>query len=124
MMLANLRRFRPRTYRFAQEQAAIEAWLALTVAASGTSAALALEVAQCADLLKGYGDTLKRGAANYAEIEARVIRPALDGRLPLRRAADAVASARAAALADPDGESLARCLGEIEAMGHLDVAAE
>ena len=45
-----------------------------------------------------------------------VIAPALAGRLPLARAIDAIASARAAALADPDGASLDRCL-EIESGG-------
>src|SRR5262249_9656609 len=63
LMLARLRRFRPRTYRYAQEQAAIEAWLGLIVAAAAKSAELALEIAQCARLIKGCGDTWKRGAA-------------------------------------------------------------
>jgi indolepyruvate ferredoxin oxidoreductase, beta subunit len=123
-MLAKLRRFRPRTFRYANEQAAIEAWLKLTLAAAQISAALALEVAECAQLLKGYGDTLKRGAANYAAIEAAVIRPALAGALAPARAVDAIASARTAALADPEGESLAECLAEIEAVRQLDIAAE
>src|SRR5262249_35978779 len=64
LMLAKLRRFRPRTYRYQQEQAAIEAWLALIAAGAAKSTALALEIAECARLIKGYGDTLKRGAAN------------------------------------------------------------
>jgi indolepyruvate ferredoxin oxidoreductase, beta subunit len=124
LMLAKLRAFRPRSYRYQQEQAAIEAWLALIRAAAGKSGALALEIAECARLIKGYGDTLKRGAANYAAIEAQVIRPALSGAMPLARAIDAVASARTAALADPEGESLAKCLAEIAQVRQLDVAAE
>jgi indolepyruvate ferredoxin oxidoreductase beta subunit len=64
-------------------------------------------------LIKGYGDTLKRGAANYATIERQVIQPVLAGTIPLPRGVDAVASARVAALADPEGESLAKCLAEI-----------
>jgi indolepyruvate ferredoxin oxidoreductase, beta subunit len=124
LMLAKLRRFRPRTSRYAREQATIEAWLKLTLAAAQISAPLALEVAACAQLLKGYGDTLKRGGANYAAIEAAVIRPALSGALPPQRAIDAIASARAAALADPEGEALAMCLAEIEATCQLHIAAE
>jgi indolepyruvate ferredoxin oxidoreductase beta subunit len=116
LLLAGLRRFRPRSYRYQQEQAAIEAWLALIVAAAARSAPLALEIAACARLLKGYGDTLKRGAANYAAIERQVIRPILAGTIPLSRGIDAVASAAAAALADPEGESLAKCLAEIGQM--------
>ena len=85
---------------------------------------LALEIAECARLIKGYGDTLKRGAANYATIEAQVIRPVLAGAMPLARGIDAIASARAAALADPDGESLAQCLAEIAQVRALGMAAE
>jgi indolepyruvate ferredoxin oxidoreductase, beta subunit len=124
LMLAKLRRFRPRSYRYREEQTAIEAWLALIAAASAKSAALALEIAQCARLIKGYGDTWKRGAANYASIEARVIRPVLAGRIAAARGIDAIASARTAALLDPDGESLARCLADIERSPGLGIAAE
>jgi len=124
LMLAKLRRFRPRSYRYRQEQAAIEAWLALIAAAAAKSAPLALEIAECARLIKGYGDTLKRGAANYVTIEAQVIRPVLAGAIPLDRGIDAIASARAAALADPDGESLAQCLAGIAQVRALGVAAE
>ena len=124
LMLAKLRRFRPRTYRYAQEQAAIEAWLGLIVAASAKSAELALEIAECARLIKGYGDTWKRGAANYAEIESRVIRPVLAGQVSLPRGIDAIASARTAALLDPEGEALAKCLADIERSPGLGIAAE
>ena len=124
LMLAKLRRFRPGSYRYREEQTAIEAWLGLIAAASAKSAALALEIAQCARLIKGYGDTWKRGAANYARIEAQVIRPVLAGRIAVARGIDAVTSARTAALLDPDGESLARCLADIARSPGLDIAAE
>jgi indolepyruvate ferredoxin oxidoreductase beta subunit len=54
----------------------------------------------------------------------RVIRPALAGQIPSARAADAVASARTAALVDPDGESLTKCLAEIDGQPALRIAAE
>jgi indolepyruvate ferredoxin oxidoreductase, beta subunit len=123
LLLAKLRRLRPRTYRYREEQAAIEAWLGLIAAASAKSAALALEIAECARLIKGYGDTWKRGAANYAAIEARVIRPVLAGRIAVARGIDAIASARTAALLDPEGEGLARCLADIERSPDLGIAA-
>src|SRR6516162_3967335 len=63
-LLAKLRRWRPKSYRFQQEQHAIEAWLRLIAEAARLSGDLALEVAECARLIKGYGDTLKRGSAN------------------------------------------------------------
>jgi indolepyruvate ferredoxin oxidoreductase, beta subunit len=124
LMLAKLRRLRPYGHRYAQEQAQIESWLALIAQAARLSAGLALEVAECARLIKGYGDTHARGLANYATIEARVIRPALAGDIPPARAADAIASARTAALIDPDGESLGKCLAELDGQTAFGVAAE
>jgi indolepyruvate ferredoxin oxidoreductase beta subunit len=124
LMLAKMRRIRPYGIRYAQEQEQIESWLRLIVEAAHRSTDLASEIAECARLIKGYGDTHARGLANYRAIEARVIRPALDGTLPVAHAADAVASARTAALKDPEGESLARCLAEIEARVALPIAAE
>ncbi|HLL26557.1 MAG TPA: indolepyruvate oxidoreductase subunit beta family protein [Xanthobacteraceae bacterium] len=123
-LLTKLRAFRPRTHRFIEEQAAIESWLDLIAAAAGISPSLALEVAECARLIKGYGDTHKRGAANFHLIETRVIRAALAGEIAAARATDAVASARTAALVDPEGESLARCLAEIEGRSAFRAAAE
>jgi indolepyruvate ferredoxin oxidoreductase beta subunit len=122
--LAKLKRFRPKSWRYAEEQAVIEAWLARIVAAARLSADLALEVAECARLIKGYGDTWKRGFANYQTIEARVIVPVLEGRILVRTGIDAIASARAAALLDPEGESLAKALAAIDAQVALPLAAE
>jgi indolepyruvate ferredoxin oxidoreductase beta subunit len=122
--LAKLRRFRPKSWRYAEEQRAIEAWLARVLAAARLSGDLALEVAECARLIKGYGDTWKRGASNYATIEARVILAVLEGRIPVRAGIDAIASARTAALIDPEGESLAKALAAIESQVALPIAAE
>ena len=63
--LAKLRRFRPKSWRYAEEQLVIEAWLKRVTAAAKLSPELALEVAECARLIKGYGDTWKRGFGNY-----------------------------------------------------------
>ena len=123
-LLAKLRRWRRKSYRFQEEQRSIEAWLGRVIEAARLSADLALEVAECARLIKGYGDTLKRGSANYRLVEARIIDPVLAGRMPPARALDAIASARAAALADPEGEGLTRCLAEIKAQAIASIAAE
>jgi indolepyruvate ferredoxin oxidoreductase beta subunit len=122
--LARLKRFRPKSWRFAEEQSAIEAWLARVVAAAELSGDLALEVAECARLIKGYGDTWRRGASNYATIEARIIAPVLEGRMGVAQSIDAIASARTAALIDPEGESLAKALAAIDAQVSLPMAAE
>src|SRR5258708_39655016 len=76
-LLGKLRGWRPKSYRFQQEQHAIEAWLRLIAEAARLAGDLALEVAECARLIKGYGDTLNRGIANYRLIETPIIPPIL-----------------------------------------------
>jgi indolepyruvate ferredoxin oxidoreductase beta subunit len=112
-LLAGLRWWRPHTYRYIEEQAEIEHWLAQIRAAAPLSVDLAREIAEGARLIKGYGDTHKRGLANYRLITDQVIMPALAGKLTPRAAVDAVANARVAALADPDGETLSKTLAAI-----------
>jgi indolepyruvate ferredoxin oxidoreductase beta subunit len=114
-LLAGLKRWRKRSYRFIEEQSAIEAWLERIVAAARVSPRLAREIVECARLVKGYGDTHRRGSANHATIMAELVDPALQGQIPVAFAADAVASARVAALADPEGDGLARTLADINA---------
>ena len=123
-MLAKLRGYRPKTFRYQEEQRAIETWLRMIAQAASLSADLALEIAECARLIKGYGDTHKRGTDNYRLIEREVMVPALAGNMPPRQAAEAIANARTAALLDPEGEALAKCLSDIEAAANRRVAAE
>jgi indolepyruvate ferredoxin oxidoreductase beta subunit len=123
-LIAKLRPRRPRTYRYEEEQRAIDAWLALIIEAAHQSADLALEITDCARLIKGYGDTHKRGVANYRLIEEHVMRPALAGHIPIQLAIDAIASARTAALVDPEGEGLAKCLAQIDTQSSRRIAAE
>jgi indolepyruvate ferredoxin oxidoreductase beta subunit len=122
--LASLRSWRPKTFRYAEEQAEIERWLGEIRSAQALSLDFAREIAESARLIKGYGDTFKRGLDNYHRIAAEVIAPALAGRMTPQAAADAVASARVAALADPDGESLSRTLALIASATTLRHAAE
>ncbi|MGH6996297.1 MAG: indolepyruvate oxidoreductase subunit beta family protein, partial [Stellaceae bacterium] len=72
--------------------------------------------------IKGYGDTWKRGIANYRAIFEHVVRPALARRLPVTIAADAVANARTAALADPEGVRFTAMLADIEKRTVLQAA--
>jgi indolepyruvate ferredoxin oxidoreductase beta subunit len=122
--LASLRWWRPKTHRYVEEQAEIERWLGEIRAAQALGLDFAREIAESARLIKGYGDTFKRGLGNYHRIAAEVIAPALAGRMTPQAAADAVASARVAALADPDGESLSRTLASIASATTLRHAAE
>jgi indolepyruvate ferredoxin oxidoreductase alpha subunit len=123
-ILAKLRRFRPRSWRFQEEQREIETWLKLIARTAPLSAALAIEIAECARLIKGYGDTHERGSDNYRVIVAQVIEPTLAGQMPVRQAADAIASARTAALLDPEGEALSKCLAALSSPPAHAIAAE
>jgi indolepyruvate ferredoxin oxidoreductase beta subunit len=123
-LLAKLRPLRRKTYRYQEEQRAIEAWLGLIAEAAPLSAELALEIAECARLIKGYGDTHKRSTGNYRLIERELILPALAGAMPPHDAAEAIANARTAALVDPEGEALAKCLAEIQSRSIRSMAAE
>ena len=107
-LLRAMRRWRPRLSRHAVEQAAIERWLRALQQALPRSAELALEVALAGNLIKGYGDTHRRGHRHLSllldEVES--------GRQPdPLQLAQRLRSGRAAALADPSGHALADTLG-------------
>jgi indolepyruvate ferredoxin oxidoreductase beta subunit len=108
--LAGLRPWRPLSYRYREEQALIERWLERVAQAASRDTALALEVAECARLIKGYGGTHRRGKANFlAIVDALVENPATPN---LREQAAAIRKAREAALADPEGKHLGQALGK------------
>ena len=102
--LGGLRRVRRRTWRYQQEQRLIDEWLVDIRACAEKSSAHALEVAACANLIKGYGSTHRRGIRNYHAIRAALIAPVLEG--AMAPDPESLAGARDAALADPDGEKL------------------
>ena len=108
--LAWLKPWRPYSYRYREEQQLIERWLALVGEAARRDAALAFEVAECARLVKGYGETHRRGKANFlAIVDALVENPAT---ADAREQAVAIRKARDAALADPEGKALGSALGK------------
>ncbi|MBI2753589.1 MAG: 2-oxoacid:acceptor oxidoreductase family protein [Betaproteobacteria bacterium] len=108
--LAWLKPWRPRSLRYAEEQALIERWLGAVREAAPKSAALAFEIAACAGLLKGYGDTHRRGLANFLAIFDALVEnpPTADS----SEQAAAIRKAREAALADPEGLALEKNLGK------------
>jgi indolepyruvate ferredoxin oxidoreductase beta subunit len=108
--LAWMRPLRPTSYRYREEQALIERWLGLVAEAAKRDAALAWEVAECARLIKGYGETHRRGKGNFlAIVDALVENPATAG---AAEQALAIRKAREAALADPEGKALGTTLGK------------
>lgn len=113
-MLARLRPWRRGTFRYEAEQAAIEAWLGLVrQAADRGDTALAIEVAELARLIKGYGDTNLRGQITYGRIVEALVLPALGGPESSQAAAPAVRAAREAALSDPEGKGLDAALATV-----------
>jgi indolepyruvate ferredoxin oxidoreductase beta subunit len=107
--LARLKPWRPKSLRYAEEQALIERWLAAVRDATPRSTALALEIVACAGLLKGYGETNRRGRSNFlAILDALVENPAA---ADSAAQAAAIRKAREAALADPEQKALEQTLG-------------
>ena len=103
--LGRMRWLRRRSLRFHDENALQERWLAAIARAAGDDYGLAVEVAACARLIKGYGSTYHRGRGNFLRILESVVEPMLaDG--PSGDAAAAVRDAIRAALADADGKQL------------------
>ena len=108
--LSWLKPWRPYSYRFQEEQELIERWLAKVRESAARSIPLALEIAECARLIKGYGETHRRGKANFlAILDALVENPATAD--PAEQA-KAIRKAREAALADPEGKALGGALGK------------
>ncbi len=104
LMLCGLRSLRPlrrHMSRYIEEQQGIETWLAAVEAA--LPGPLALEIALCGNLVKGYGETSRRGHRNLDAILKEVGAGAT---------AETVRAARVAALADPEGRQLSAAIGQ------------
>jgi indolepyruvate ferredoxin oxidoreductase beta subunit len=112
--LRSLRPLRRRTSRYAFEQAMIERWLDAVRRTLALSPRLAFELALCGNLVKGYGETSERGHRNLGAVldDMRgLLAASTRDAASLDAAAARVRSAREAALADPEGRTLARALG-------------
>jgi indolepyruvate ferredoxin oxidoreductase, beta subunit len=103
--LAGLRRWRRKTLRYSQEDRRIERWLELIARIARQNYALAVEVADCQQLVKGYGETHERGTASFDAILADV-----QDWQQRQDAAGRVRTLRAAALADDQGIALSKAL--------------
>lgn len=119
--MARMRFLRKRSWRWRQEIENIDRWLDLTAKAAQVDHAFGLEVAECANLIKGYGSTYRRGLGNFERIMSHLVEPAITS---ARDAAEDLAEARKAALADPNGKALAATLGPPPEPAALPAAAE
>ncbi|WCB93366.1 hypothetical protein DSM104299_02079 [Baekduia alba] len=100
-VMARVRPLRPRSFRFAREQAAIDQWMGRALVTARTDADLAREIVECQRVLKGYGATYEHGSESFAKLMQAAGR--LDG---AKDAASRLADLRAAALADEGGAAL------------------
>ena len=125
-LLAGLRWWRPRTLRYAEETEWVERWLDLVERTLAQDAEAAKAVVASAALVKGYGETMKRGLKNWTLLANFVIEPFLVGKLPHNQFADAVTQGRIAALKDPDsGKPLGALIEFLRALPHSPrIAAE
>jgi indolepyruvate ferredoxin oxidoreductase, beta subunit len=103
--LAHLRRWRRKTLRYSEEDQRIGRWLDLIGQTARQDYALAVEIAECQRLVKGYGETHERGTASF-----NAILTDLNDRPQRREAAARVRTLCAAALADDEGSELSKAL--------------
>jgi indolepyruvate ferredoxin oxidoreductase beta subunit len=99
--VARLKPIRRRSLRFNLEQERIESWLSTINEVMAYDYQLAAEVAEVANVIKGYGSTHHNGWANF-----ELIMKHLEGIKKNAEAASAIASLRKAALADENGVKL------------------
>lgn len=102
--VSRMRGMRRTTLRFKLEDARIKEWLDEVQRAAAHNPLLALELAQCQRLVKGYSDTHARGLANYRRVMNAV---KAEG---ARMAPATLRDLRDAALADEHGKALDKAL--------------
>ena len=106
--MAHTRAWRLSSLRHREEDARIRDWLATLAELAPRNYELAVEMAACQQLVKGYGETFERGLARFRAIAEAL--PALRGGTD---PASAVRELRAAALADEDGGEFAAALARL-----------
>lgn len=110
-LMAKLRVIRRSSLIYQIENGHIEAWLEAVSASATGDYDLAVELAHCGGLVKGYGSTRERGNGNMQKI-LKLLQQTPD------LAAGTVAELREAALADDEGEAFALVSGGISSARH------
>jgi len=104
--VAAMKRWRLSTMRYAEENRRIEEWLQRIAATAQRNPELAVELAQCQRLVKGYSDTHERGIRNYDTVMRAVERAGA------QLAPATLRELRDAALADEHGHKLQAALAQ------------
>lgn len=108
--MSALRRFRRGTLRFKVENERIEAWLGQIGSIAPRDYDLAVELAECQTLVKGYGDTHERGWSSFSQISE--LAPKLVGD---PQSAARLRILREAALSDDNGVQLKHAISQLAA---------
>ena len=108
-IVAAMKPLRPRSLRYIDEQKRVTEWLERVVAIVPQDYPLAVEIANCLGLVKGYGDTHESGRKKYETLMALL--PKLRER---GGAAQTLTGLRKAALADETGDALKKALAAIQ----------
>ena len=106
--IASLRPWRRISFRYKREMGHIDGWLARISNAAPLSYDLAVEIARCQRLIKGYGDTHARGMKSFNSIME-----ALDSIEADEKTADTVRELSEAALADEHGSALEAAIDKV-----------
>lgn len=119
-LIARLKRMRRRSLRWAAECERHELWLKQVAAVASRDYTLAVELARCLELVKGYGDTHDRAVKKFQTVMS--VLTALEQRAG---AAMHLAALRKAADADETGEALKRKLADTfdDSYGRMGAAA-
>ncbi len=108
--VAGLRRSRLKSLRHEREMNHVECWLGrIQQACENANNELAVEIAQCQRLIKGYSDTHVRGQSKFTQIMK-----AIDRLMQHPQAAEQVAALREAALAKADDDQLQTRLAAVD----------
>jgi len=99
--IARLKPIRPRSLRFNLEQQRMDLWVSIINREIANNYDLAYEIAECANLIKGYGDTHANGWRNFSLVMEQVDLLHNDSGVVAR-----ISELRKAALADDDGTKL------------------
>ena len=119
-----MRRWRPRTQKFHEEQVWLRRWLHLIEVTLARDSAAARELIATAKLVRGYGDTYKRGLTNWDRIASTLVEPTLSGAHLPADLADQILQARIAAEKDPEGSALTATLSAISSHSPILQAAQ
>jgi indolepyruvate ferredoxin oxidoreductase beta subunit len=104
-LLASLRWWRPYSWRYREEQVRIEQWLEAILRAASRDLELALAIAACGQIIKGYGDTHARAMGSFDLIARTYFN---DETTPVPVLTQAIRAALKAAQSDPEGDALQR----------------